>query len=154
MHIQYYLIHNGEKLREEHMLESFKRVNIDNNKVKWMLHPNREEISEEFIKNNITPGSSSCCGMHINAQSSMKKGQISCTYKHYLCLKDIVENNYEYAIIIEDNIYIKDDVPNKIKIYIEQLDSLYPDWDILFDTSGWAIDWNYPIPYIEQPLDL
>jgi GR25 family glycosyltransferase involved in LPS biosynthesis len=154
MHIQYYLIHNGDKLREKHMLDIFKKVNIDIKDVKWMLHPNRDEINDEFINKNVTSGRSLVCDMFINAQTDMKKGQICCTYKHYLCLKDIIENNYEYAVIIEDNIDIKDNVPDKLSTYIEQLNTLYPDWDILFDTPGWLIngDYTYSIPYIEQPL--
>ena len=154
MHIQYYLIHNGEKLREQHMLESFKRVNIDNNKVKWMLHPNREEINTEFIEKNLVKGISKSCGFDINAQNDVKQGQICCTYKHYLCLKDICKNEYEYAVIIEDNIYLKDNIPQKLNTYIEQLNRLYPDWDILFDTPGWLMgnNYQYSIPYIEQQL--
>jgi len=37
MNIKYYLIHNNDKKREEHMKESFKRVKIDENNVKWIL---------------------------------------------------------------------------------------------------------------------
>jgi hypothetical protein len=76
MHIQYYLIHNGDKLREKYMLDIFKKVNIDIKDVKWMLHPNRDEINDEFINKNVTSGRSLVCDMFINAQTDMKKGQI------------------------------------------------------------------------------
>ena len=37
MNIQYYLIHGVDKQREPRMLEEFKKWNLDNNKVKWIL---------------------------------------------------------------------------------------------------------------------
>ena len=148
MHIQYYLIHGVDASRKQHVLDSFNRVNIDNDKVKWILHPNKDEIDEEFIKNNVTPGLSYTCSIPINAQQELRKGQISCTYKHYLCIKDIVENQYEYGVIMEDNNYLVDDVPKMVDKYIKQLNDLYPDWDILFD-NGWH---EIPYKYTEQPL--
>ena len=148
--MQYYLIHNLDKNREQHMLDSFKRVNIDNKDVKWVLYPNIDDIDEEFIKKNVMPGVTYTCGRPIEAQKEMYKGQMACVYKHYLCLQDIVNNNYEYAVIMEDNMYLIDNVPRKLDIYIEQLNRLYPDWDILFDCHGW--DEDKIIPYIEQPL--
>jgi GR25 family glycosyltransferase involved in LPS biosynthesis len=142
--IQYYLIHGIDKSREQFMLDQFKRVNIDNEKVKWIRYPNKDELSDELINSILIPDWSITCGKYINAKMHLSKGQISCTYKHYLCIKDIVENNYEYAVIMEDNMYMIEDVPKMINRYIEQLNHLYPDWDILFDNK-WA-------PYIEQPL--
>ena len=144
MDFKYYLIHNLDENRKEHMINSFKRVNIDENKVKWVLHPNRNEIDDEFIKKNVIEGLSYTCNEPIYAQKDLTKGKIACAYKHYLCLKDIVENQYEYAVIIEDNNYMINDVPKMLNIYVEQLNRLYPDWDILFD--------NEYLPYIEQSI--
>ena len=142
--IQYYLIHGNDPLRKQHMIDSFKRCNIDNEKVKWILHPNKDEIDDEFIAKNVISGDSYSNGFNINAQKELTKGQIACTYKHFLCLENIIENQYEYAIIMEDNMYIIDDVPKIISKYINQLNELYPDWDILFDYNQFK--------YIYQPI--
>ena len=66
------------------------------------------------------------------------------TKNSYLCLKDIIENNYDYGIIIEDNIRFKDYIPKLVPKYIEQLDTIYGDWDILFD-GAWT-------SYMEGPV--
>lgn len=148
MNIQYYLIHGVDVSRKEHMINSFKRVNIDNNKVKWITYPNKDDITDDFISKYVASGITNTCGNNIDAQRQLRKGQISCTYKHYLCLEDIVKNQYEYGVIMEDNMYLIDDVPKYINIYIDQLNKLYPDWDILFDCG-----WQQPhVKYIEQPI--
>jgi GR25 family glycosyltransferase involved in LPS biosynthesis len=134
--VQYYLIHNNDKKREEKMLDQFERVNINNDDVKWIRNPNKEEITDDFLNSILIDGWSITCGNNINAKLHLRKGQISCTYKHYLCVKDMIENNYEYGVVMEDNMYLIDDVPKKLNIYIEQLDRLYPDWDIIFDNYG------------------
>ena len=135
MSIQYYLIHGGDTTRAQRYIDQFKHVGIDNSNVKWILHPNKDEMSDDFLKTILNQKESTCCFETIPAgvYPHIKKGAISCTYKHYLCLKDIVENNYDYGIIMEDNSTILENVPNKISLYISQLNLLYPDWDILFD---------------------
>lgn len=148
MQVQYYLIHGVDTSRKQHMIDQFKRVNIDNEKVKWILHPNKDKIDDAFIQKYVMGGISFTCGVIIQAQQDMTKGQIACTYKHFLCLKDILENNHKYAVIMEDNNYIVDDVPKMIDKYINQLNDLYPNWDILFD-CGWH---EIPVKYTEQPL--
>ena len=147
-HIQYYLIHGVDKSREIRMLNEFKRVNLDNDKVKWIRHPNKDELTDTFIDNILISDVSTTCNTYINARERLGKGQISCTYKHYLCLKDMVENNYEYGVIMEDNMTLMDNAPKIINKYIDQLNELYPDWDILFDNQWHDI----PVPYIEGPL--
>ena len=96
MNIQYYLIHGVDKSRKERVLKEFNKVNIDNTKVKWVLHPNKEEIDDDFIKKHVISGISYTCNKPINAQKDMSKGQISCSYKHYLSIKDMVKYQYDY----------------------------------------------------------
>jgi GR25 family glycosyltransferase involved in LPS biosynthesis len=64
---------------------------------------------------------------------SLRKGAISCSHKHFLCLKDIVEKKHDYGIIIEDNMCFTDDFPQKSQTYVDQLYSVYGNWDILFN---------------------
>lgn len=119
MKVQYYIIHNGETSRRETMIRLLTKNGVDMKDVQWVLHPNKGEISDEFA-NKLT------C-------KHLKKGYISCTYKHFLSLKDIVENNYEYSVIMEDNIgSVFDNIPDRLELYLKQLPN---DWDILFDTT-------------------
>ena len=119
MKVQYYIIHNGETSRRETMIRLLTKNGVDMKDVEWILHPNKGEISDE-LANKLT-------------SKYLKKGYISCTYKHFLSLKDIVENNYEYSVIMEDNIgNVFDNIPDRLELYLKQLPN---DWDILFDTT-------------------
>ena len=84
-----------------------------------------------MIKNE----SYSCGNYTYPGCPNIKNGQISCSFKHYLCLRDIVENNYDYGIIMEDNQFFCNNIPNTVEKYINQLNNLYSEWDILFDTK-------------------
>jgi len=119
--MKYYLIHGIDSSRKQFMLDQFKAYGIDNNDVTWILHPNKHEITDQMKSEWTTNG-------------SLGFGQISCTIKHYLALKDIVEKNLPYAVIMEDNVAFKSNVPDVLKKYIDQLPS---DWDTLFD-SDWT----------------
>jgi len=136
MSIQYYLIHGVDKQRGPRMIDEFKRWNLDNNNVKWILEPNKDKITEEFRKQVLIKEPSYSCGNYsLPGCPNIKNGQISCTFKHFLCLKDIVENNYDYGVIMEDNQFFCGDIDYHVKLYIEQLNNMYPDWDIIFDTK-------------------
>jgi GR25 family glycosyltransferase involved in LPS biosynthesis len=134
--IKYYLIHNYlEKERKEIMINEFNKWGFDLNNIKWMEHPNKDEITEEMINKLTIQQPSYSSNIFVNpSRIILRKGLISCTYKHYLCLKDIIDNNYDYGIIMEDNIYFIDYIPKLINKYIEQLNS-YGEWDILFDCN-------------------
>ena len=120
--MKYYLIYGVDPQRKQRMLDEFANANIDNSDVTWISHPNKDELTEDLLSKYVD-----------YSVYPIKPGQISCTYKHYLCLKDIVENNHEYAVIIEDNVHFLGNVPEKVQLYIDQLNELYPEWDICFD---------------------
>jgi len=129
-----YLIHGVDVAREQRMIKEFEDGGIDISGVQWIRHPNKDELNREFIDRIV-----SWLPHHLNPweyrPDFIPKGIVSCTYKHYLGLKDIVENKYEYGIIMEDNLeFVKGvNVNDRINTYISQLNSKYPDWDILFD---------------------
>ena len=83
-----YLIHGVDASRKEFMLDQFAAYGIDNNDVTWLCHPNKNEIEDYMI-----PG--------YTTKMDLSKGQISCTIKHYLALKDIVEKGYPYALWVQ-----------------------------------------------------
>lgn len=136
MRLQYYLIHGVDKERAPRMISEFEKWDLDNTKVKWILEPNKDEIDEKFRKNVLIQEQSySCNNYTLPGCPNIKNGQISCSYKHFLCLKDVVDNNYDYGIIMEDNQFFCENIPKTIQKYINQLNEMYPDWDIIFDTK-------------------
>ena len=133
--IKFYLIHGIDSSRKDRMINEFNKANIPLDNVTWILHPNKDELSDELKKSICSSDSS----------TKITDGMISCSYKHYLALKDFCESDYDYAVIFEDNIFFTIcDVVSRIELYIKQLNKLYPDWDILFDS-------NY-LEYSEQKL--
>jgi GR25 family glycosyltransferase involved in LPS biosynthesis len=145
--IKYYLIHGVDKSRKQVMTNEFNKWGLNPNEVKWMEHPNKDELTEELCDILIVKGPSYSSGVFIPENRMIThKGLISCTYKHYLCLQDIIENNYEYGVIIEDNIHFINNIPNLINTYITQLNTIYGDWDIVFDCN---CNWGN---YIESPI--
>jgi hypothetical protein len=132
--LQYYLIHNLDTTRRQTMMNEFTKWGFDLNKITWMLHPNKDEITDELLHSLIIKEPSYSCGILIPPERTLgAKGLVCCTYKHYLALKDIVDNNYDYGVIIEDNICFKGKIPELIDIYIKQLNENYGEWDVLFD---------------------
>jgi hypothetical protein len=145
MKIQYYLIHGVDASRKPRMEAEFEKAGIEKERVKWVLHPNKDELSDELIRNIVIQTESYTCGVWKPA-GWLGKGQISCSYKHYLALKDIVENDYDYGVIMEDNMKFIGNVPDRVHQYIGQLNSFYTDkWDILFDLKYGK--------YVEGPTD-
>jgi GR25 family glycosyltransferase involved in LPS biosynthesis len=118
--LKYYLIHGIDTSRKAFMINQFEEFGISNNDVTWIEHPNKNELPYEYAR-------------EICSNLNLTPGQISCTIKHYIALKDIVENKYPIAIIMEDNVAFKSNVPTKILEYLKQLPE---DWDVLFD-SDW-----------------
>ena len=129
--IHYYIIHNDDPVRRKRMEQLFKDNNIDEKDVTWMILPHRDEITQAFKDKVIVPG------------ANMSNGYIACTYKHYMSLMDMIDQNYPLAVVLEDNIGSFDqNVPRCLEKYLEQLPA---DWDIVFD--GWR-----DAKYIEGPV--
>ena len=118
--MKYYLIHGLDRKRRIFMEVQLRHSGILKNEVTWINHPNKDDPLPEGICSN----------------PNLTLGQIAITYKHYLALKDIVENKYTSAVIMEDNIEFLSSVPAKINEYLSQLPE---DWDLVFDSDffGW-----------------
>lgn len=96
------------------MINQFQKFGVTD--VTWVNYPNKyDPLPEGICKNSILP-----------------RGHISCTYKHYLILKDIVEKQHPIAVIMEDNIEFRGNVPDAINKYIKDLPA---DWDCVFDSD-------------------
>lgn len=128
MKIKYYLINGVDRTRDEFMKKEFDKVNIPQDEVIWIKSHNKTELTDEFIKNISTNPP--------RGFKQIKIGQLSCTYKHYLALKHIVENNIDIGVIMEDNIEFKCDLSNDFpKILNEYLELIPEDWDLLFESD-------------------
>ena len=131
MRIKYYLVNGVDRSRDSFMKNQFDKAKIPQNEILWIKSHNKTELTEEFINKNCTD------------ITKMKLGQLSCTYKHYLALKDMVENNIDIGIIMEDNIeFNTTNFPKNLKEYLRELPA---DWDLLFESDT--------LPYIESPID-
>lgn len=112
--MKYYLIHGIDPIRKPFMEDQFKRFGVTD--VTWINGPNKNDVLPNGICDNPT----------------LPKGHVACTYKHYLILKDIVENQHPLAVIMEDNIEFRGNVPDAINRYLKDLPN---DWDCVFDSD-------------------
>jgi len=96
-------------------------VNV--NDVNFINHPNKDELTYE-IKEKA-----------VQKNANIRDGWISCSYKHYLALENIIEQDNEFGVIMEDNIGgFYENIPNRLEKYLNMMDN---DWDIIFD-SVWG----------------
>lgn len=124
MKIKYYLINGVDRTRDEFMKKQFDNVNIPQDEVIWIKSHNKTELTKEFIEKNCED------------IKKMKLGQLSCTYKHYLALKHIVDNEIDIGVIMEDNIEFKENSTKDFpKILNEYLNLIPKDWDLLFESD-------------------
>jgi len=119
---KYYVIHNLEKYRKDRITSALVNNGVDMDDVKFINYPNKRDLTYKIKKESVQKG------------IKIADGWIAVSYKHYLALKDIVENSYPYGVIIEDNVAdFKDIIPNRLNLYLEQLPE---NWDIVYD-SDW-----------------
>ena len=120
---KYYVIHNLEKYRYENITSLLKKYGVDLDDVVFINHPNKNELTYDIKKKAV------------QKNSKIKDGWISCSYKHYLALETIVNNQDEFAVIMEDNIGdFFENIPTRLNKY---LDELPEDWDVVYD-SVWG----------------
>jgi GR25 family glycosyltransferase involved in LPS biosynthesis len=125
--MKYYIIHGGMQERRNFMENQFAKFNIPHEDVTWILEPESvDSLPENFC-----------------SEKNLSNGAKICTYKHYLALKDICQNEYPQAVIMEDNIEFHSSVPNRIERYFAELPG---DWSCIFDSDICNLH------YIEGPV--
>jgi len=100
--------------RKENILKQFNKYNITN-------YEFIELFDVEKIKNNY----------HLKFQK-ISIGSVSLLLKHIYAYKQIIDN-YDEALILEDDIILCDDFMNKLNLYLTQLPK---DYDMLFLGDG------------------
>jgi len=118
--IHHYIISGVDLTRESYLKCEFKKWDLNEKDITWIKGNNKNDLSQELINKICT-------------NKNLKKGQISCTYKHYLALKDMIERERPYAIIMEDDVNFKNNIQEMLQLYIEELDRDHERWDVLFD---------------------
>lgn len=121
--------------RKDFLIDQFKKYNLDKKNITWMEGNNKNDLSEELVNTVYFHDKK------IN-ENYLKKGKISCTYKHYLCLEDIIEKDREYSVIMEDDLSFSKDIQLTTENIINDANKNYPDWDIIFDgdiNHSWGI---------------
>ena len=101
--------------RKNHILEQFKTHNITN-----------FEFIEKYDKDEITESES------IIFDKTYKKSTMSLHLKHNY-IYNLIAENYDNALIFEDDVILSDNFIDKLNNYMHQLPK---DWDMLFIGDG------------------
>lgn len=125
--MKYYVIHNLEEYRHKNIIKLLQDSDIHKDDIKFINHPNKNELTYKIKK------------IAVQKNSNLKDGWISCSYKHYLALEDIVKHKHELAVIMEDNIgAFYEHIEQRLEKYQQQLPK---DWDIIFDSVWFDYSW-------------
>jgi len=99
--MKYYVLHYPKRPeRKIRLLEQFSERGIKD--VTWIEGFNKDDHFVQWIK--------------TRTQSPMPLGQVASSVKHYLIMRDIVENNIPEAIIFEDDVIIHPEF-DKLKMF-------------------------------------
>jgi len=92
MEIQGYILHvKGSDDRYKHMLSQIKGLSIP---FKFVLEGDQEDLTREIISKNFKDG------------MACVSGASSCTYKHFLSLRDMIKNKIPYGLIFENDVFL------------------------------------------------
>lgn len=100
----------------------------------------RHEDGKEFISFEIMKEAGIAYYSH-----SLSRGAIGCLLSHLSILQDAYDSGYNTVWIMEDDIKIKSN-PNEISSLVSTLDTLAPDWDILFTDNEVKGGNGQPVP--------
>jgi GR25 family glycosyltransferase involved in LPS biosynthesis len=131
-----YVIHYTKLVdRKKYLIDKFKKINFD---VEWITHFDRENVTQkqldEFYKFDPLYKD-----IHINSVTGeppirhLRLPEICCLMSHYYCIEEQVKNNYEYILILEDDVVFENDAFIKVN---NILNSLPEDCDICYLGNG------------------
>ena len=137
---KFFIIHNLDPKRKENILKQLRISNIPDKDIFFINHPNKNELTYEIKKVAVQKNT------RIN-NKVIKDGWISVSYKHYLALKEIVENKIEYSVIIEDNVgEFKSNIYERLEKYHSELPD---DWSVVFESDQKYLDFEHTM---ESPV--
>ena len=103
--IKFLVIHNRDPERKEVLVNELINNGVMIEDIEFIEYPNKDELTFKIKKLSVQKKSRRHNYSFPNITGSIKDGWICVSYKHFLALEKIVENNYKYAVIIEDNVY-------------------------------------------------
>jgi len=124
MNIKVFVTHYSKLIdRKKHIDEQLKKHSID---AEFILDYDKEIISgtNDSIESSTVDS--------IKRKFNLSDSKISLFLKHIICYKKIVEN-YDYALILEDDVILDDNFCQKLNKYMSELPS---DWDMFFLGDG------------------
>ncbi|ANP75006.1 hypothetical protein A134_00615 [Vibrio crassostreae 9CS106] len=107
MHIPTYVIHptKGHEEREAHLKLHLPSVGLTDYEI--IEEGDADQLSKDIIEEFFGP--------------ALSRGGMSCNYKHYLAYKRVVDRQQDYALILENDVFVVDDVLNKIDKIISEV---------------------------------
>ena len=104
--------------------------------VEYFLKHDQEELSKDIINDYYKDSQvdyiykfQSLYGNQLAPYRSLNIAQISCTIKHYNCIKLVAENCQDYGMILEDDVVFNEDFVNRFNRFLSETPN---DWDAIF----------------------
>ena len=72
----------------------------------------------------------------------LSRNEVGCFLSHKACWQKTVSDGLSYAIIVEDDVTVDQDIQNLRARYIPQLEVLDPEWDVLYLAFNHDIDFK------------
>lgn len=131
-----YIIHYSKLVdRRKYLEDRFLKLNVN---VEWITQYDREVLTEKQIK-DVFEFDPTYVDIHTDPNTGeppmriLRKAEIACYLSHYHCIKDHVDNNLDYTLVLEDDIIFEDDAFLKVN---EILNKLPVDCDICYLGNG------------------
>ncbi|MDR0823069.1 MAG: glycosyltransferase family 25 protein, partial [Endomicrobium sp.] len=110
--IKGYIIHVKTAYdREKHMREQIKNLPFN---FEFVLDGDQDEIIPEILKKYFKEGM-------LKGEWQGGLGAVSCTYKHFLALRDMIKNNIEFGIVFENDIFLEKNFTESVYKAIDEI---------------------------------
>lgn len=120
----------------------------------YFLQHDQEDLTEDLISEYYKPSKedydrkiNDLWGSRAAPYRELNIAQISCTIKHYNCIKKVADETKEYGLILEDDVIFVEDFVKKFNVFLEQTPS---DWDAIF--LGCCAGLRVPSAFLKQDV--
>jgi len=112
----------GYELREQRVNQLFAKNNIE---FEYMTEGDVSNFTPEILQKYFLP----------DFFNTISAGHISCTLNHLIILEKIIENNFQYTLIFEDDPYFLGNFKSQLKQVVEEMKNLPPGFIISLENS-------------------
>lgn len=85
-----------------------------------------------------------------HAKMRLSRNEVGCFLSHKKCWQKIVDDKLQYAIVVEDDIFLDKELRH-MSTYISQLDSVDPNWDLLYLAFNQETDFKAHFLHYRKP---